>query len=137
MPASPQDKLPRTNNHPFNMEPGVYRQMSSFFEQHHPAPPQPPLLGPDGNPIEEDNETSAHSQQSTDWTVHGPNVLRGNFETSSLEPDDPRMIVGWRVDATEQEQQQQNVRETMPWMSTTEQQPFMWSGGYVLKDDDA
>jgi hypothetical protein len=71
-------------------------------------------------------DSSQKTPPSTDWTVYSETVFRGNFNKES--DSDPRMQTGWHSLGEE--------KARPSYMSTTEQQPFMWSGGYVEKDKD-
>ena len=68
---------------------------------------------------------------STDWTVYTPNVVRGSLKREAENPNDPRMSVGWKADATSSQRLKDAART-----STQDQQSFMWSGGYVSKDNE-
>jgi hypothetical protein len=96
----------------------------------------PPQATVDERPQEQAlNETSGQSRPAdTNWTVYSMNVSRGNLDQLE-DPDDPRMHVGWREDATNYSRGD----KARPWMSTTHQQPFMspmWGAGMEDKADD-
>lgn len=78
----------------------------------------------------QDASEQSRSPPDTNWTVYSMNVSRGNLNRPE-DPNDPRTNVGWSANPTA------GVVGSMPWMSSTEQQPFMWSGGYVENDDEA
>lgn len=105
------------------MDPGFYRNMSEVMGN---VPPRPELSEEDlarvGDPS---------VPQNPDWTVYSQNVLRGNLEPmEDLNPDDPRMSVGWKAKEAEKEAEMKTpsagAEPKRPWMSATQQQPFMW-----------
>ncbi|KAG4026740.1 hypothetical protein MFRU_037g00510 [Monilinia fructicola] len=68
------------------------------------------------------------SSSRDDWTVHGPQIARGNLGTrSTVNLDDPRMSVGWTESPTPARVQDFN---TQRWTSPAQDQPFMWDTDY-------
>jgi len=105
------------------MDSGFYRR--AFVSG--TLPPHIPLPGSaQDQPL---NDTA--ELPNTDWTVHSPNIARGNLD-SEQDPKDPRTYVGWREGASPEKR----LKDPAPWMSSTEQQPFMWSVGSVENDDE-
>lgn len=94
------------------------------------VPPQPELsedaLAQVGDP------SVRKSPEETNWTVYTPNVLRGHLDQMEGEkPEDPRMSVGWKAKEAEKEAEKEmpsvDAEPKRPWMSTTQQQPFICS----------
>lgn len=112
------------NSTVFGMDPDAYRQMRSLMKDPTPYIPV--------NEQEQGQDTSGQAGPLSDdnWTVYSMNVTRGNLNRPE-DPNDPRTNIGWRATPTA------GRAGDTPWMSTTERQPFMWSGGYVEKDDEA
>jgi len=108
------------------MDPDAYREMSNLMKKAHLPPfipvPQEQVL---------DDSSDERKQADPDWTVYSMNVSRGNLGREE-DINDPRTHVGWREDATATRK-----AKDMPWMSETQQQPFMWTSDYVNKDNDA
>lgn len=105
------------------MDPGFYRQMTDVMGS---VPPRPEISQEDlakvGDP------SARKSTPETNWTVYSPNVLRGNMDPmKDLSSNDPRMSVGWKAKDSESQRDAETEQPTVgPWMSTTQQQPFIW-----------
>jgi hypothetical protein len=108
------------------MDPAAYRSWNSVWSKQVPPEIPIPEVAPEGPADENMAESAQKPPSATDWTVYSETVFRGNFNKES--DSDPRMQAGWHSPGKE---------KTRPYMSTTEQQPFMWNGGYVEKDDEA
>jgi len=93
--------------------------------------PQAPVAEPLSEQVL-DESSGRSGETDTNWTVYSMNVARGSLDEEP-DLDDPRMSVGWSSNATAALRESDSV----PWMSMTEQQPFMWSGAYVVKDDQS
>jgi len=107
------------------MDPSAYRSFKGVWSKQ--VPPENPIpKGASEGSLDEDMADSGQkAPPATDWTVYSESVFRGNFNKES--DNDPRMQAGWHSPGKE---------KAMPHMSTTEQQPFMWGGGFVEKDKD-
>ncbi|RDL40999.1 Uncharacterized protein BP5553_00978 [Venustampulla echinocandica] len=105
------------------MDPAAYKSMTEAMKRVFPQS----AIG------RQENEPSGQPKPvDTNWTVSRPDVTRGNL-TMETAPGDPRMAVGWRADSRSAPRQ----LEEMPWMSTTQQQPFLWSGEPIEKSAEA
>jgi hypothetical protein len=112
------------------MDPAAYKQMRGLMKDQIPQAPVHEM--PQEQAL---NPTSGQSKPAdTDWTVYNMDVSRGNLNQPE-DPDDPRMYVGWREDATNYSRGD----KAMPWMSNTHLQPFMspmWGADMEDKTDE-
>lgn len=97
------------------MDPEFYRSMNSVTGRQSKVP-LPPIPDPQQQPEQ--------GQPHDTWTVFSPQIARGNLQP--VDPDDPRMSVGWK----------EPVKQVpLPWGTNVQPQPFMWSAEQTNDDE--
>jgi len=97
------------------MEPGPYQNFVSRIGILPPRIPDPEAPGDD----EMSKGAPAPLNLNANWTVYSSNILRGDLSGKS---QGPLIATDWARDSQEKGKE----KELTPWMSSTEQQPFMW-----------